>query len=208
MLLYFIENSRFGIILETVSQNTIMKSIRNITIVLFLGFAITALHSCQTSNYGDKVKEPFSGGKYESNNKWFRAVGKGSSQKDNIAKSKADLAAKTELAGQVETRVKLVADQYLDETGLGDSSEITDKFASLSRQVTNTQIADLRKIGEEKFVKEGVYTVFLAYEIKKAAMFRFMKKQIKLDKKLSKLEIETMEAMLDAEIKKLEAEKN
>jgi len=62
------------------------------------------------------------------------------------------------------------------------------------------------KIGEEKFSKDGNYTVFIAYEIKKSAMFRFMKKQIRIDKKLSKLERETMEAMLDSEIKRLEAE--
>jgi hypothetical protein len=93
----------------------------------------------------------------------------------------------------------------LDETGLGDYSELTEKFSSLTRQVMNTTIVDLRKIGEEKFMKEGVYTVFLAYEIKKAAMFRFMKKQIRLNKKLSKIEIDMMEAMLDAEILKTES---
>jgi hypothetical protein len=54
-------------------------------------------------------------------------------------------------------------------------------------------------------MKEGVYTVFLAYEIKKSAMFRFMKKQIRLNKKLSKIEIDMMEAMLDAEILKTES---
>lgn len=183
-----------------------MKSFKNSLFLIFLGFSLFTLHSCQTSNYGEKVKEPFSGSKYESNNRWFRAVGKGTSQKDNIAKSKADMAVKTELAGQIETRIKLVADQHFDETGLGDNSEMSEKFASLSRQIVNTQIADLRKIGEEKFIKDGVYTVFLAYEIKKAAMFRFMKKQLKMDKKLSKLERENMEAMLDAEIKRLEAE--
>ncbi len=183
-----------------------MRLLKNILFISLISVAICSLQSCQSSNYGDKVKEPFSSSKYESNNRWFRAVGKGTSQKDNIAKSKADLAAKTELATQVETRIKLVADQYLDETGLGSNSEMTDKFSSLSRQVANTQIADVRKIGEEKFVKEGVYTVFLAYEIKKAAMFRFMKKQIRLDKKLNKAEMDIMEAMLDAEIKKLEAE--
>lgn len=177
----------------------------NISIVLLFSLLVM---SCGNSQYGAKVKDPFSGSKYESNNRWFRSIGKGVSQKDNIAKSKADLAAKTELAGQVETTVKQVADQYLGEVGMGGATEITDKFASLSRQVMNTTIADLRKFDEEKFYNadEDQYTVFLAYEIKKAAMFRFMKKQIKIDKKISKVEAKTMEAILDRQIKALESE--
>jgi len=183
-----------------------MKTLGKCTYIGVLSVAMLFFYSCQTSNYGDKVKEPFSGNKYESNNRWFRAVGKGVSKKDNIAKSKADLAAKTELAGQVETNIKNVSDQFMDETGFGDNSEISEKFVSLSRQVMNTQIVDLRKFDEEKFFNGEDYTVFIAYEIKKAAMFRFMKKQIKIDKKLSKLERDAMEDMLDAEIKRLEAE--
>ncbi len=182
-----------------------MKSIFNFRVMSLATFALLMLASCQSNNLGNKVKEPFTGNKYESNNRWFRAVGKGSSKKDNIAKSKADLAVKSELAGQIETNIKQVSDQYLDETGLGENSEMTDKFSSLTRQVMNTTIADLRKIGEEKYISEEVYTVYLAYEIKKTAMFRFMKKQLKLDKKLSKIEINMMEAMLDAEIEKIEA---
>ncbi|MFK7756219.1 MAG: hypothetical protein AB8B53_04725 [Flavobacteriales bacterium] len=187
-----------------------MKLYTRILIISLFSVAMIGLQSCQSSKYGDKVKEPFSTGKYESNNRWFRSTGKGVSKKDNIAKSKADLAAKSELAGQVETNMKQVADLYLDETGMGNNSELTEKFSSLTRQVMNTTIVDLRKIGEEKFfnAEEDVYTVFMADEIKKAAMFRFMKKQIKVDKKLSKVEIDIMEAMLDAEIKKLEAEED
>ena len=198
---------RFGIVLvRNPTKKQIMKSMikfGNLGLILLFSVLIV---SCGSNQYGDKVKDPFSGSKYESNNRWFRAIGKGESQKDNIAKSKADLAAKTELAGQVETTVKQVADQYLGEVGMGGATEITDKFASLSRQVMNTTIADLRKFDEEKFYDsdDDKYTVFIAYEIKKAAMFRFMKKQIKIDKKLSKLEVETMENILDRQIKELE----
>jgi hypothetical protein len=199
---------RFGIILENQIEKQIMKSLK---ISRYLGFfALMSLFiiSCGNNPYGDKVKEPFQGSKYESNNRWFRAIGKGVSSKDNIAKSKADLAAKTELAGQVETTVKQVADQYLGEVGLGGGTEITDKFSSLSRQVMNTTIADLRKFDEEKFYNaaEGEYTVFIAYEIKKAAMFRFMKKQIKIDKKIAKADAKIMDDILDRQIKVLEAQ--
>jgi hypothetical protein len=72
----------------------------------------------------------------------------------------------------------------------------------------NTDMADLRKIGEEKFFnqKENKYTVFMAYEIKKNAMFRFMKKQAKVDEKISERQREVIEKILDEQIKKAEEE--
>jgi hypothetical protein len=73
------------------------------------------------------------------------------------------------------------------------------------REVTNTEIGDLRKIGEEKYLKEDQYSVFVAYEIKKAAMYRFLKKRAKLDAKLDEATRKTIEEILDQEIERLEA---
>lgn len=175
---------------------------------LILTFVATAmLSSCsKTSPMGEKVKEPFQGSKYESSNRYFRAVGKGDSSDENIAKQKADLNAKKELAQQVETRMKVVTDQYLHENETTSGSEINDKFQTLIREVTNTTIADLRKIGEEKYLNaEGKYTVFIAYEIHKRDMYRYLKRQAKLDAKLSEAERKSVEEIIDEELKKIEA---
>jgi len=163
--------------------------------------------SCKsTSPLGEKVKEPFSGNKYESTARYFRSKGKGDSTDENIAKNKADLQAKKELAQQVETRMKVVTDQYLHENETNSGSEINDKFQSLIREVTNTTIADLRKIGEEKYLNaEGKYTVYIAYEIHKRDMYRFLKRQAKLDAKLNESERKAIEEMIDEELKKIEA---
>lgn len=169
-------------------------------------FALLVFSCKSTSPAGEKVKEPFSGSAYESNNRYFRAVGKGVSMKDNIAESKADMDAKTELAGQVGTTMKNVTDSYISETGAGNKDEITEKFQGLSRQVMNTQLADIRKIGQEKYFNGEDYTVYIAYEIKKSAMFRFMKKQAKLDEKMNEATRKSIEEILDEEIKRLEAE--
>jgi hypothetical protein len=168
---------------------------------------LLALQACKsTSPMGEKVKEPFSGGKYESTSRYFRAKGKGDSSDENIAKNKADLQAKKELAQQVETRMKVVTDQYLHENETASGSEINDKFQTLIREVTNTTIADLRKIGEEKYLNaEGKYTVFIAYEIHKRDMYRFLKRQAKLDAKLNETERKAIEEMIDEELKKVEA---
>ena len=162
------------------------------------------MSACASSPLGKKVNEPFQGNAYESNNRFFRGTGKGSSSQDNIARGKADIDAKAQLAGQVNTTMKQVADQYLGQTENEKAADVADKFQSLVRQVMNTNIADLRKIGEKKYYNEKTkeYTVFMAYEIKKNAMFRFMKKQAKTDKTIDERQLEVIEKILDEELKK------
>jgi len=183
-----------------------MKAFKNLLVVPGLLFLL-AIQSCKSNSpLGEKVKEPFSGNKYESSSRYFRSKGKGDSSDENIAKNKADLQAKKELAQQVETRMKVVTDQYLHENETNSGSEINDKFQSLIREVTNTTIADLRKIGDEKYLNaEGKYTVYIAYEIHKRDMYRFLKRQAKLNAKLNESERKAIEDMIDDELKKVEA---
>ena len=175
---------------------------------LFAIILLVILASCGSSPFGKKVKEPFTGSGYKSNNRFFRASGKGESSSDNIARGKADIEAKTFLAGQIGTTMKQVADNYQGQTENERGANVAEKFQSLSRQVMNTDMADLRKIGEEKYFnqKENKYTVFIAYEIKKNAMFRFMKKQAKLDNTINEQQRALIEKILDEEEKKADAE--
>jgi hypothetical protein len=170
--------------------------------------AVLLMASCSPGPMGKKVKEPFRGSAYESNNRFFRATGKGESSQDNIARGKADIEAKAMLASQVNVTMKQVADQYLGQTENADAADVADKFQSLVREVMNTDIADLRKIGEQKYFneKENKYTVFIAYEIKKNAMLRFMKKQAKVDKTVSERQRAVIEKIIDEEIEKADAE--
>ncbi len=168
---------------------------------IFLLMLLAIVAGCQPkSPMGERVREPFQGSKYESNNRFFRSVGKGVSSRDNIARSKADLDAKTILAGQVETTIKNVSDQYLGQTESEQGRDVADKFQMLSRQVMNTTISDLRKIGDEKYYNGQEYTVFIAYEIKKNAMFRFMKKQARVDRTIQENTLKAIEEILDAQI--------
>jgi hypothetical protein len=177
---------------------------------IFAIITLVVLSSCGSSPFGQKVKEPFRGNAYESNNRFFRGTGKGESSQDNIARSKADLDAKAQLAGQVNTTMKQVADQYLGQTENERAADVADKFQTLVRQTMNTSIADLRKIGEQKYFdkKANKYTVFMAYEIKKNAMFRFMKKQAKTDKTIDERQMKIIEEILDQQIKESEEEDN
>jgi len=172
--------------------------------IIYLSILLAVVASCSSSSLGKKVKDPFRGSAYESNNRFFRATGSGESSQDNIARSKADIDAKTFLAGQVNTTIKQVADQYIGQTENEGAADVADKFQSLARQVMNTDMADLRKIGEQKYFnkKENKYTVFIAYEIKKNAMFRYMKKQAKVDDKINEKQREAIDKLLDDEINK------
>jgi hypothetical protein len=182
-----------------------MKTINVLTSLLF----ILVVAGCSSSSVlGKKVKEPFQGNAYESNNRFWRGAGKGVSAKENIARGKADIEAKTQLAGQVNTTMKQVADQYLGQTENVDAADVAEKFQSLVRQVMNTDISDLRKMGEEKYFNESTkdYSVFIAYEIKKNAMLRFMKKQAKTDQSVNERQRELIEKIIDQELEKAEAE--
>jgi len=181
-----------------------MKTARYAWFVPVLTWAIL-LSACASGSLGKKVREPFHGSAYESNNRFFRGTGKGVSSQDNIARGKADIDAKAQLAGQVNTTMKQVADQYLGQTENADAADVADKFQSLVRQVMNTDISDLRKIGEQKYYNETSkeYTVFLAYEIKKNAMLRFMKKQAKTDKTINARQRDLIEKIIDEELEKI-----
>ncbi|MBL7842530.1 MAG: hypothetical protein KF846_07105 [Cyclobacteriaceae bacterium] len=180
------------------------------TLLRKLPFAILLIvvAACSSGVLGKKVKEPFSGNAYNSNNRFWRGTGKGTSSQDNIARSKADLDAKAQLAGQVNTTMKQVADQYLGQTENERAADVADKFQSLVRQIMNTNISDLRKIGEQKYYNEKSkeYTVFMAYEIKKNAMLRFMKRQAKVDETINERQRDLIEKIIDEELKRLDAE--
>jgi len=177
-------------------------------LTIALTLALAACKSSGSNPQGTKVNMPFSGSKYESNGTWFRGVGQGASVKQNIAKGKADIDAKNQVASQVGTSVRAVTDQYLGQTENAQAADVADKFQSLIREVMSTELADLRKVGEETYLKEDTkeYTVYVAYEIRKAAMFRFMKRQARTDRKVSEQELKVMDEILDQEIKRAEAE--
>ncbi len=179
---------------------------KSILLLLALPFFLAVSCKSSHSNYGQKVKDPFTGSKYESNNRYFRAVGKGVSLKDNIARKKADVDAKGILAGQVNVTMKEVTDAYMAQNENAEAGEIFEKFQDLTRQVMSTELADLRKFDEIKYfnAEKNEYTVFVAYEIKKKSMFKFMKKQAKTQAYENDRIRKAIEDIIDEEIEKAE----
>ena len=163
--------------------------------------------SCASNPLGQKVKEPFSGSKYESNNRFYRATGKGVSKMDAVAKSQAEMRARQQLAQQVQTYFEVVTDDYQKSTSGQIIDEAMTRFETLAREITSTRLADMRQTGTEKYLSgDGSYTVYVAVEIKKSSMYRHLKKQARLDKTIKPSELMQIEEMLDELIETAEAE--
>jgi hypothetical protein len=186
-----------------------MRTSHSIALASLLLLLATGFAGCKTKSTpaGVRVKQPFTGNKYESNNAWWRSTGMGASSKQNIARGKADSEARSQLASQIGTNMRAVTDQYLGQTENESARDVADKFQSLVREVMNTELADMRKIGEETYHNDasGEYTVYVAYEIRKNAMLRFMKKQARADARIDELTRKHMDAIIDQEIQKADA---
>lgn len=152
-----------------------MKTISKLALAILLMIN----SSCGTSQFGKKVDSPFSSSKYESNKRYFRAVGKGQSSLERVASKKAGMSAKTDIASQVSVTMKSVADDYVHENANANANEVYSKLESISREVMSTELADLRKIGTKTYFdqEKNKYTVFVAYEINKKSMLKFLKKR-------------------------------
>lgn len=187
-------------------ESNINNSQMRIHISLFgFAFFLLLVTGCASNPLGKSVKEPFSGSKYESNARFYRGVGKGASKMDGIAQSQAEMKARQSIAQQVQTHFEVVTDDYQRSVTGEHVDDAMARFETLAREITRAKLTDLRNLGSEKYITdEGAYTVYVAFEIKKASMYRHMKKQAKLDAKISKQSLKEIEALLDLEIQKAE----
>lgn len=181
-----------------------MKQIQFSSALVISLILVLSLASCKSNPFGKRVKEPFSGSSYMSNNRYYRATAKASSRDENVAVKKAAINARAELAAQVNSRMKEVSDDFISQKGYENKDEITSSFQSLVRQVTNTDIAALRKIGERKYFNEQEYTVFVAYEIKKKEFYKIMKERAKQQQSISPAMLKQLEEILDKEMSSIE----
>lgn len=163
--------------------------------------------SCKSvDQYGQEQETPFRGSAYESSRRYFRAVGKGQSADERVAKRKSDMDARTQLAAMVDVNIQEVADDYLRESTIVDRSEVMTQFQSLARQVMDTRLADVRKLDEKTYYhsEKQQYTVFTAYEIHKDSMFDMIEDQIELQAEADEAVVEAMKDILEEARKQAE----
>lgn len=165
--------------------------------LLALGLLLIVPSCKSVEQYGAEQESPFRGSDYESSRRYFRAVGKAQSSDERIARRKADMEARTQLASMVDVTIREVADDYMRESAMVDRDEVMTQFQSLSRQIMDTRIADVRKLDEKTYYNGEKYTVFVAYEIHKNSMFDMIEDQIELEAERDEAVVEAMKDILE-----------
>ena len=146
--------------------------------MILIGFtAIVALASCKHTKKIQKVTGaqeitvPFSESKYKSDKNYFRAKQSGKSPDLATAKKIALQNAKAELAGNIQSLVKRVTDQYTNQRTVGDKQDFENKFEELSREVVEQTLNDVKIMDEKIFIeKDKSYTYWAAVEDSKQSI--------------------------------------
>ncbi|MCU0421599.1 MAG: hypothetical protein MUC81_02220 [Bacteroidia bacterium] len=171
---------------------------------LFISVALLLVVSCKPKLDGmQEVKTPFKGNKYESNNRWWRAVASGESTNLQTSRDKAMLSAKQRLASSVQTQIKSLSENYVGERQVGENlGDFNERFQQLTREVLNQIIVDIRLIDEKTFKSEksNQYTTWLAIEAKKSTTYKKLKEIALQRNNISDKDKKVIQEMIDKAI--------
>ncbi|MCW3076471.1 MAG: hypothetical protein JWO32_1080 [Bacteroidetes bacterium] len=152
-----------------------------------------------------EITLPFSTKEFRSDENTFRSKQVGKSPDLATAKKIAYQNAKAEMAGNINSVVKRVTDQYTNQRTVGNTQEFENKFEELSRDVVNLEMSNVKEIGEKTFKEpDGAYSYWIALEADKKAVFDKIDARISSDAKL-KLDYDKQkfQQIFDSEMKKL-----
>lgn len=186
---------------------------RTSQLLLIPAIAMLPLASCKSKKQtiqkatGDvEITLPFSSKEYRSDENFFRAKQVGKSPDLATAKKIAFQNAKAEMAGNIQSTIKRVTDQYTNQRTVGNTQEFENKFEELSREVVNLEMANVKEIGEKTFQsqEDKTYSYWIAIEAGKKEVFEKLDAKISNDAKL-KLDYDKQkfQQIFDAEMKKL-----
>lgn len=188
--------------LSTLSHTLPMfRTIRYLSIILMLVGA-----SCsRNTKPGEKFNEPFSGSKYMSDLRHWRSTGTGSSSDLGIAKQKALLEARKNLASEVHTQMLAVSEQFQRQQEVGDQEIMGKTFQQLYREVLNTQLNDAVAADQKTFTRpNGQYVHYVAMQAHKRSLYRHMKRMNEASQSLSAEQKERINRMIDERIAEAE----
>jgi len=190
-----------------------MKQKKLLLITLFI---LLGVFSCKSKKEITKVEDsveikiPLSGKEYESDKNYFRAKQVGESPDLSTAKKIAEQNTKAELAGNIESLIKRVTDQYTNQRSVGNKKEFENKFEEISREVVKQDLRDVKVIGEKLFKKkDGIYQYWIAVETSKETTLTGIFDGISKDAKLQlDFDKHQYEKIFNEEMKKYELENN
>jgi hypothetical protein len=154
--------------------------------------AVITFSQCKSKK--DVVKAPpgetrvevlCSGPDFFTDNEYFRANSVAESQNQANSKRMALSNARAELAGQIETTIKSVIDNYIQDVTVGNRSEFNQRYEGLSREVINQRLNGTRVICEELMrTSEGLYKTYIAIELSGEDIVNAMNQRIAADDRL------------------------
>jgi hypothetical protein len=175
--------------------------------VIYLSLSLIFIWtSCsRSSTPGEKIKEPFSESKYMSDKRHWRSTGTGISSDLGIAKQKALLEARKNLASEVQTQMLAVSEQFQRQQEVGEQEVMGKTFQQLYREVLNTQLNDAVVADQKTFSRpNGQYVHYVAMQAHKRNLYRHMKRMNEANGTLSAEQRERINRMIDERIEEAE----
>jgi hypothetical protein len=190
-----------------------MKS-KNLIIPSLMIAMVLSATSCKTPQNIEKttgaveISVPFSDSKYKTDKDYFRAKNIGKSIDLATSKKIALQNAKSELAGNIQSIMKAVTDQYTNSSKVDDKENFENKFEELSRDVVNQTLSDVR-IMDEKIFKEtdGKYSYWVAIETSKQSILEGVTAKVSKNEKLQlDYDKKKFEEVFNSEMEKMSKE--
>jgi len=135
--------------------------------VLFIAtLFIVTFTACGPRKGGKTVKFPCHGGKNLSDSKTFRGRGIGQDLQEQIAQKIARINARENLAIEIESKLKLVADNYTGRDQVNSNSESKSSFSQETREVMSQTLKNAITACEEfALMKNGEYKCYMSVEL-------------------------------------------
>jgi hypothetical protein len=187
---------------------------QNLVIPSLMIAMVLSTTSCKTPQNIEKttgaveISVPFSDSKYKTDKDYFRAKNIGKSIDLATSKKIALQNAKSELAGNIQSIMKAVTDQYTNSSKVDDKENFENKFEELSRDVVNQTLSDVR-IMDEKIFKEtdGKYSYWVAIETSKQSILEGVTAKVSKNEKLQlDYDKKKFEEVFNSEMEKMSKE--
>ncbi len=170
--------------------------------------------SCKTSQKLEKtsgaveISVPFSESKYKTDKDFFRSKNIGKSIDLATSKKIALQNAKSELAGNIQSIMKAVTDQYTNSRKVDDKENFENKFEELSRDVVNQTLSDVRVMDEKTFKEtDGKYSYWVAIETSKQSILEGVTAKVSKNEKLQlDYDKKKFEEIFNSEMEKMSKE--
>jgi hypothetical protein len=146
---------------------------------LGLGLAFTST-SCkkkkevvQTGISQGEVEVVLPCSEFRSDDKVFRAFAFGESMDANVAKQKALSNARTELAGSLNSTMKVVGDNYIKASEFNNTEELLERFEQNARTVINQELRGVKTVCERmtQIGNSRQFRYYLALELSGGELF-------------------------------------